>query len=133
MMVCSMRDAFVDLFCLFCSTVLQCGIRMPIHTQNNCHVVSGAIFITGVVLECNIAHRRSVAVLYVYTVYNTKYNPMGPLYGALYVPYLLVRVTHTALFAYRHSDALLAAGPHSTTGLLFPYQYIDNMCVCYLT
>ena len=39
----------------FCSTVLQCGVQLPIHILN--------YWISGVVFEGNIAHRRSVAVL----------------------------------------------------------------------
>ena len=43
--------------------------------------VSGARFLTGGVFECDIAHRRSVAVLG--TLYNIRCKPMHPLNGAL--------------------------------------------------
>ena len=57
-------------------------------------VASGAIFLTGGVFECDFAHRRSVAVLYI--LYKIRCNPTHPLYGALPVPYVPVRL-HAAL------------------------------------
>ena len=50
-------------------------------------VVSGASFLTGGVFVCDIAHRRSVAVLCM--LYKIRCNLMHPLYGDLpgtYVP-----------------------------------------------
>ena len=44
-------------------------------------VVNDAIFLTGGVFECDIVHRRVVAVLYM--LYKIKRNLMHPLYGAL--------------------------------------------------
>ena len=52
------------------------------------HVVSGASFLTGGVSDCDLAHRRSVAVLCM--LYKIRSNPMYPLYGALTVPYVPV-------------------------------------------
>ena len=44
--------------------VQQCGALMPIHALKlPASVVSGASFLTDDVLGCNIAYRRSVAVL----------------------------------------------------------------------
>ena len=43
-------------------------------------VVSGASFLTGGVVECDLAHHRSVAVLCM--LYKIRCNPMHPLYGA---------------------------------------------------
>ena len=59
------RDAFGVLSCSFWSTVLQCGVRLPIHTLIKLlgRAISGARFLTGGVFECDIAHRRSVVVL----------------------------------------------------------------------
>ena len=54
-------------------------------------VVSGARFLTGVVFECDIAHRRSVAVLHM--LYKIRCNPMHPLNDRLPGPYVPVRVT----------------------------------------
>ena len=54
--------------------------------------VSGARFLTGGVFECDIAHRRYVAVLCM--LYKIGCNPMHPLNDALpgpYVPVLLMR------------------------------------------
>ena len=61
-------------------------------------VFSGDRFLTRVVFEFYIAHRRSVAVLCM--LYKIRYNPMHPLYGALPVP---VRVTRGAFVAHRYT------------------------------
>ena len=66
-------------------------------------VVRGAAFLAGGVLECNLAHRRSVAVLCM--LFKIKSNPMHPLSGALPLPYVPARVTRDALVAHRHSFA----------------------------
>ena len=64
------------------------------------HLVSGDLFQTRDVLECDIAHRLSMAVLCIQ--YKIRCNPMHPLYVALLVPFVPVRVTRRALVAYRH-------------------------------
>ena len=66
-------------------------------------VVSGASFLTGGVLECDLAHRRSVSVLCMQ--YKIRCNQMHPLYGALLVPHLPVRVTRGAVIAHRYTYA----------------------------
>ena len=66
-------------------------------------VVSGACFSAGGLLECDLAHRRSVAVLCM--LYKIKCNPMHPLSGALPAPYVPVRVKRGALVAQRFSYA----------------------------
>ena len=66
-------------------------------------VVSGACFSAGGVLNCNLSHRRSVAVLCM--LYKIRYNPMDPLCGALPVPYVPVRVTRCTLIAHRYAYA----------------------------
>ena len=53
--------------------------------------------------ECNIAHRRSVAVLCM--LYKIRCNPMHPLNDALPGPYVPVRVTCGALVAHRYTYA----------------------------
>ena len=63
-------------------------------------VVSGASFLTGGVFACDLAHRRSVSVLCM--LYKIGCNPMHPLYGALPVPYVPVRVTRSAVIAHRY-------------------------------
>ena len=50
-------DASGVLSCPFCSTVLHCGARLPIHLKLLDRAVSGARFITEGVFECDIAHR----------------------------------------------------------------------------
>ena len=66
-------------------------------------VVSGASFLTGGVFECDLAHRRSVAVLCM--LHKIRCNSMNPLYGALPVPYVPVRVTGGAVIAHRYTYA----------------------------
>ena len=56
------------------------------------------VFLTGGVFECGIAHRRSVAVLYMLN--KIRCNPMHPLYGAPPVPYVPVRVTHGSVVSH---------------------------------
>ena len=77
--------------------------------------VSGARFLTGGVFECDISHRRSVAVLCM--LYKTRINLVHPLNGALPLPYVPVRFTRCALVAHRYTYAPLRC---STAGLLLP-------------
>ena len=67
------------------------------------HVVSGTCFLAGRVLNCNLSHRRSVAVLCM--LQKIRCNPIHPLCGALPVPYVPVRVTRGALIAHRRTYA----------------------------
>ena len=66
-------------------------------------VVSGACFLPGGVLNSYLSHRRSMAVLCM--LYKIRCNPKHPLWGALPVPYVPVRVTLGALIAYRFTFA----------------------------
>ena len=66
-------------------------------------VVVSAGFLAGGVLECNLAHRRSVAELCM--LFKIKSNPMHSLSSALPLPYVPARVTRGALVAHRHSFA----------------------------
>ena len=66
-------------------------------------VVSGACFLAGGVLNCDLSHRRSTAVLCM--LYKIRCNPKHPLGGALPVPYVPVRVTRGALIAHRYTFA----------------------------
>ena len=97
-------DAFGVLSCPFWSTVLQVGARVPIHTFKllDC-AVSGAPFLTGGVFECDIAHRRSLAVLCM--LYKIRCNQMHPLNSALPGPYVSMRVPRRALVAHRYTYA----------------------------
>ena len=65
-------------------------------------VVMSAGFLSGGVLDCNLAHRRSVAELCMLA--KIKSNPIHPLSGALPLPYVPARVTRGALVA--HSTRL---------------------------
>ena len=61
------------------------------------HVVRCVSFLTTGEIECDLAHRRSVAVLCM--LYKIRCNPRHPLYGALPLPYVPVRVTRGAVIA----------------------------------
>ena len=65
--------------------------------------VSGARFRTGGVFECDIPHRRSVAVLCM--LYKIRCNPVHPLNGALPGPYVPAQVTRGALVTHRYTYA----------------------------
>ena len=65
--------------------------------------VSGARFLTGGVFECDISHRRSVAVLCMF--YKIRCNPVHPLNGALPGPYVPALVTRGALVSHRYTYA----------------------------
>ena len=67
--------------------------------------VSGALFLTGGVFECDIAHRRSMAVLCM--LYKIRCNSVHPLHGALPGPYVPVWVTRGDLGAHWYTYALL--------------------------
>ena len=91
--------------CRFWSIGQQCGAQLPTHTLNYYvdRVVRSAGFLAGGVLDCNIAHRRSVAELCM--LFKIKSDPMHPLSGAVPLPYVPARVTRGALIAHRHSFA----------------------------
>ena len=65
--------------------------------------VSGARFLTGGMFECDISHRRSVAVLCM--LYKIRCNPVHPFNGALPGPYVPAWVTRGALVAHRYTYA----------------------------
>ena len=91
----------------YCSAVL-CSAA-DTHLKLLDRVVSGACFIAGGVLNCDLSHWRSVAVLCM--LYKFRCNPKNPLCGTLPVPYVPVQVTHGALIAYRCTFA----PPHCRT------------------
>ena len=82
--------------------------------------VSGVRFLTGGVFECNIARRRSVAVLSL--LYKIRWNPMHPLNDAQPGPYVPVRVTRGALVAnrYTYTLPLCRTSQHSRTFDMLP-------------
>ena len=85
----------------YCSAV-WCSVA-DTHLKLLDRAVSGARFLTGGVVECDIAHRRSVAVLCM--LYKIRCNPVYPLNGALPVAYVPVRVTRRDLVAHRYTYA----------------------------
>ena len=90
---------------LFFSLVLDCYT----HINMLYHVVSGASFLTEGELECNIAHRRSVAAISM--LYRIRCNSEHHLYGDLPVPYVPVLVTLCASVAHHN----IYAPPHCRT------------------
>ena len=91
MIDCFLRDALGVFSCLFHKLLDR--------------VVSGVSFLTGCVFECDLAHRRYVAVLRI--LYKIRCNPMHSLNDALPGPHVPVRVTHGAVIAHRYTYAPL--------------------------
>ena len=85
----------------YCS-VVRCSAA-DTHLKLLDQVVGDARFLTEAVFGCDIAHRRSVAVLYM--LYKIRCNPMHPVNGTLPVPYVTVRVTRVGLVAHRYTNA----------------------------
>ena len=83
--------------------------------------VSDARFLTGGVFECDISHRRSVAVLCM--LYKIRYNPVHPLNGALPGPYVPALVTLGALVAHRYTYA-----PPRCRTLQYSRTFIPSQC-----
>ena len=123
MIDCFLGDALGVLSCQFWSTAPPFGARLLVHRLLD-RVVSGASFLTGGVFECDLAHRRSVAVLCM--LHKIRCNSMHPLYGALPVPYMCRCGLHALLLSHIGTlMRLLAAEPLSIAGLLFSGQ-----CLC---
>ena len=84
-------------------------------------VVRSGGFLAGGVLDCNLAHRRSVAELCM--LFKIKSNPMHPLSGALPLPYVPARVTRGALVAQGTRSRLLVVG------FSVSHNLCDPLCV----
>ena len=89
-----LRDAFQYCSAVWCSAA-------DTHRKLLGRVVCGGRFLTGGVFECDIADRRSVAVIFM--LYKMRCNPMHPLTDALPGPYVPWRVTRGALVADRYT------------------------------
>ena len=107
---------FVLIVLEYCSAV-WCSVA-DTHIKLLDRVVSRARFLTGNVFECDIAHHRSVAVLCM--MHKIRGKPMHPLYGALPVPYLPVRVTRGALVAHRCTYAFPSCRTSQYRGTSIP-------------
>ena len=83
----------------YCSAVWSSAADTQIKLLDR--VVSCVSFLTGGVFECDLAHRLSVAVLCMLN--KIRCNPLHHLYGALPVPYVLVRVIRGAVIAHRYT------------------------------
>ena len=99
MINCSSGDAFGV---LEYSSAVWCSAA-DTHLKLLDRVVSGACFTAGGVLNCDLSHRRSVAVLCM--LYKIRCDPKHPLCGTLPVPYVPVQVTCGALITHRYTFA----------------------------
>ena len=106
---------------LFCSVVLYSDT----HREPLDRVDSGARFLTWDVFECDIAHRRSVAVLCM--LYKIRCHPVHPLYGTLSLPHVPVRVTRDARVAHRYTY-----GPPRFRTSHFPRTFMSLLSVSLL-
>ena len=79
---------FLPVFLEYCSAV-WCSAA-DTHLKLLDRVVSGVCFLAGGVLNCNLSHRRSVAMSSM--LYKIRCDPMHLLCGALLVPYVPVRL-----------------------------------------
>ena len=84
----------------YCSAV--CCSAADTHLELLDSVVCGASFLIGGVFECDLAHRRSGAVLCMLKI---RCNPLHHLYGSLPVPYVPLRVRRCAVIAHRFTYA----------------------------
>ena len=113
----------------FVLTVLECCSAVwcsaaDTHLKLLDRIVSGACFLAGGVLNCDLSRRRSVAVLCM--LYKIRCNPKHPLCGALPMPYVPVRVTRGALIAHRYTFAPHRCRTSQYCGLLFLSQYLSG-------
>ena len=84
-------------------------------------VVRRAGFLTGGVLQCNLAHRWSLSELCM--LFKIKSNPMHILSCALPLLYMPARVTRGALVAHRHSFA-----PPRCRTSLYCRTFVSSRC-----
>ena len=96
-----MLSGFFPPVFLYCSAV-WCSAA-DTHLKLLDRAVSGARFLIGRVFECDIAHRRSVAVLCM--LYTIRCNPVHPLNGALPGPYVPMRL-HVVAQRYTYAPPL---------------------------
>ena len=89
-------DASGVLSSSFWNTVLQCDAVVQIPIPKLLELVCGACFSTGGMFECNIAHRRSLAVLCM--LYKISFYMMHPIFGVLPVPYVQVWVIGASVY-----------------------------------
>ena len=93
---------FVLLVLEYCSAVWCSSVDTHLNLLDR--EVSDARFLTWGVLQCDITHRRSVAILCM--IYKIRCNLIHPLKGSLPGPYVPARFTRGALVAHRYTYAL---------------------------
>ena len=99
-----------------CSAVLCSGADARLGLLDR--VVVGARFLAGGVLNCDLSHRRSVAVLSV--LCRIGCHPGRQLCGTLPVPCVPVRVARSALVAHRYTFAPPRCGTSRCRGTFVP-------------
>ena len=85
-------------------------------------VVSGACFLVGGVLNCDLCHHRSVAVLCM--LYKIRYNPKHPLCGCLWSP-LCANPGYTRFFD--HTLVYFCASP--LQNLAVPQDFYSSLSI----
>ena len=111
-------DTFGIWSCPFWSTFLQILSAADTHLKLLDRVVSGARFLTGSVVKCDVAHHWSVAVLSM--LYKIRCNPMHPLYSTLPLQYVSARFACGACFAHRYI-VYLCASSQQNIGIQYTY------------
>ena len=86
---------------------------LDLHLKQLDWVVSGASFLTGGVFECDLAHRRSVAILCM--LYKVRCNLMHPLYGALPCSAVCFSAVYTQWMIWVHIGILMASSQQNLT------------------
>ena len=112
-------DTFGVWSCPFWSTVLRILSAADTHLKLLDRVVSGARFLTGSVVKCDVAHHRSVAVLSM--LYKIRCNPMHPLYNTLPLQYVSARFARGACFVHRYI-VYLCASLQQNIGIQYTYS-----------
>ena len=102
----------------YCSAVWCSAVNT--HLKLLDRAVRGARFLTGGVFECDISHRRSMAVMCM--LYKIRCNPEHPLNGALPGPYVPAQVTRSALVAHRCTYAQPRCRTLQYSRTFFPFS-----------
>ena len=111
MIGCSLRVALYVLCCQCFSTVRQCGTLLQIHSLNYGPCSQRCQFLTGSVLQSNITHRQSVAVL------SMVYKLRCTIFMVKYMYRMLLRLCGLHTLLWPQSGilmCLLVAEPRST-------------------
>ena len=122
---CSSGDSLGVLSCQFWNTVLQCGVRLPIHTLN---YWTGQSVVPAFQLVACLTVIFLIVDLWQCCVCCTRLGVTQSTYFVeLYLCLMCRSGLHVVLLS--HIGVLMrlpTAEPHSTAGLLFPSQYLSG-------